>query len=142
MFGQLLTVALFRNHSKGQLYSFHKNNYKMCHGVPLILEHFGNAHADVDKVQQKLDETMALWKRPKYFPYLGYFFTLFNLVITEFEISSKMILQTSNLTVVDAAAMLGFDVNFSFRGRSNSEGNEQSNNEPETCYKGTMTDLY
>jgi hypothetical protein len=114
----------------------------MCHGVPLILEHFGNAHADVDKVQQKLDETMALWKRPKYFPYLGYFFTLFNLVITEFEISSKMILQTSNLTVVDAAAMLGFDVNFSFRGRSNSEGNEQSNNEPETCYKGTMTDLY
>jgi hypothetical protein len=83
MFGQLLIVALCRNHSNRQQYWFHKNNYKKCHGVPLILEHFGNEPADVDKVRQKLVETIALWKRPKYSPYIGYFFTLFNLVITE-----------------------------------------------------------
>ena len=52
---------------------------------------------------------MALWLKPKYKPFTGIFFTLFNMDRTQMVITSKTKLPSSNLTVVDGAAILGLE---------------------------------
>ncbi len=103
---------------------------KTCYGVPALLEQ--SQPEWIELSEHALLDTLALWKKPLYARFRGYYFTLFNLVASEAQIYSTDKLPSSKLTVVDGASMLGFDVSFSSKGRKDSKGEEKGIKEPET----------
>ncbi len=112
-----ITISSLTNR---RAYSLKPNHWKFCKRFPSVFE------SDVKgEPYPQILQHMALWKRTEFKPFYGYCYTLFSLAQTNAQIYSSMYL-AANLPLLDAAAILGFDIQFSGRYRSGSDGEKKA----------------
>lgn len=106
-------LMLFRNPD----YKFSRHDISNCFGLPAVLEQ-GLSSQESNKAMR---EILQLWKKPEFKPYMGYFYTLFSLAHSKTQVYESTML-SAEISVFDAATILGFDIIRATDNRKNSDG--------------------